>query len=68
MKPKRQVEIHEVFFCRVCKTLNLRRLRVIDVPTWHMAFTSSLKHHATRVITKDLQTICCGKKLNNFDA
>ena len=33
------------FFLSVCKTLNLRRLRVIDVPTWHMAFTVSLKHY-----------------------
>ena len=34
----------------VCKTLDLRCLRVIDVPTWHMAFTVSLKHYSTRCI------------------
>ena len=37
-------------FSSVCKTLNLRCLRVIDVPTWHMAFTVSLKHYSTRCI------------------
>ena len=42
------------FFLSVCKTLNLRRLRVIDVPTWHMAFTVSLKHY----IVMSVQLYC----------
>ena len=40
-------------FSSVCKTLNLRCLRVIDVPTWHMAFTVSLKHYSN-IITYGL--------------